>query len=230
MEHILSYTLVRSKKRKKTVTLQVKKDGSIIIHAPYHTPRTEIDGFFKGRSLWIRKKLLEREKLMDKAERPERFVSGEEFLYLGESYPLEICHKDGINGHLLLSQGVFHLAEDKVERARECFIGWYRQRAQEVIPERVAYWSKQYRLFPEEVRITTAWYRYGSCSPIDRLSFSWRIIMAPLRIMDYVIIHELAHIREKNHSTRFWDYLAKMLPDYQTHKTWLRQNGHSLRI
>jgi len=115
-----------------------------------------------------------------------------------------------------------------VEKARELFMGWYRKEAEEKLVERVRYYSNKLQLFPKDIRITSAKYRWGSCSADDRLSFSWRIIMTSFKIIDYVLIHELVHIREKNHSRRFWTCLGSIVPDYRDCRRWLKENGSSL--
>lgn len=230
MAEPLNYQLVRSRKRKKTITLQLKHDGKIVIYAPHHTSRNEIDTFFTEKSSWLQKKLIEREGQAEKADTPKEFVSGEKFLYLGEGYPLEIQDTNSRKTPLRLSYGVFILDKDRVDKARELFLKWYREKAREAIVERVGYWSKKLQLFPVDMRITNARSRYGSCSPQNTLSFSWRIIMAPYTVIDYVVVHELVHIKEKNHARRFWSYLETIIPDYKRRKLWLKENAHLLRM
>ncbi|MGZ3524935.1 MAG: M48 family metallopeptidase, partial [Thermodesulfobacteriota bacterium] len=111
---------------------------------------------------------------------------------------------------------------------RDLFIEWYKREAKEKIEGRVRYYSDRFRLFPKGTKITGAKSRWGSCSRDDRLSFSWRIIMAPVRIIDYILVHELVHIKEKNHSRNFWSALEKILPDYRERRLWLKENGHRL--
>ena len=157
-------------------------------------------------------------------------MPGEKFLYLGEWYPLEIDESDHGALPLRLSFGNFILNKDHVDEARDLFIEWYKREAREKIEGRVRYYSHRFHLFPKRIKITSARSRWGSCSRDNRLSFTWRIIMAPLVIIDYVLVHELAHIREKNHSRKFWTFLEAILPDYREHKVWLKKNGHWLSL
>ncbi len=212
------------------MTLKIRMDGKIVIYAPHHTSKGDIDMFFKEKSSWISKKLIERDRQIDSTEQVKRFVSGERFLYLGEDYPLKFHDTNGGNTPLKLLYGTFLLDKDRVDGAKELFIKWYRKRAAEEVGERVDYYSKRLRLFPLNIKITSARSRYGSCSPDNRLSFSWRIVMAPYPIIDYVVIHELAHIREKNHSRKFWSNVEKIIPDYKKRRLWLRKNGHLLMV
>jgi len=226
MHNGLNFQLIRSKRRRKTISLYIKEDGRIVICVPYHTPKGEIEGFIKERESWVIKKISEKERSIKETEKA--FIPGEKFLYLGESYPLEIGDTNQKGLPLKLSFGKFILDKDHLEEARDVFIHWYKREAKEKIEGRVHYFSNRLQLFPKGLKITSAKYRWGSCSRDSRLSLSWRIIMAPLSVIDYVLIHELVHIKEKNHSKRFWTYLETILPDYRKHRLWLKENGHRL--
>lgn len=228
MDHRLNYQLIRSKKRRKTISLYIKEDGRIFIYAPYRTPKWEIERFIKEKRSWIVKKMSEKERSIKEAEKA--FIPGEKFLYLGESYPLEIEESSNRKVPLKLSFGKFVLDKDHIEEAKDLFIQWYKKEAKARIIERIDFYSNRLQLFSKGIRITSAKYRWGSCSRDNRLSFSWRIIMASLSIIDYILIHELVHIKEKNHSKRFWNYLESILPDYRKHRLWLKKNGHVIRF
>ena len=226
MDNRLNFQLIRSKRRRKTISLYIKEDGRIVICVPYHTPKGEIEGFIKERESWVIKKISEKERSIKETEKA--FIPGEKFLYLGESYPLEIGDTNQKGLPLKLSFGKFILDKDRLEEARDLFIHWYKREAKEKIEGRLHYFSNRLQLFPKGLKITSAKYRWGSCSRDSRLSLSWRIIMAPLSVIDYVLIHELVHIKEKNHSKRFWTYLETILPDYRKHRFWLKENGYRL--
>jgi len=228
MDIHLSYQLKRSKRRRKTISLQIKEDGNIVIYAPYHTPKGEIEKFLDKNQSWIFKKLSEKERSTRKAEKA--FLPGETFFYLGELYPLDIQEANHKGSPLKLSFGKFILDKDRIGEARNLFIKWYKKEAEENLTGRVNYYSHRLQLFPKGVKITSAKYRWGSCSRDNRLSFSWRMIMVPLSVIDYILIHELVHIKERNHSQKFWSYLESILPEYREHKLWLKKNGHSLRL
>ena len=223
-----SYHLIRSKKRRKTISLHIKEDGKIVIYTPYCTPKWEIEKFIEEKESWIIGKISEREKRTKEVEKT--FLPGEKFLYLGEGYPLEIQESSNRGAPLTLAFGKFILSHDRIGEARDLFCHWYKKEAKEKITERVDHYGNRFQLLPEGIKITSARSRWGSCSRDNRLSFSWRIIMASLTIIDYVLIHELVHIREKNHSQKFWNYLESVLPDYRKHRSWLRENGHLLQL
>jgi predicted metal-dependent hydrolase len=227
----VGYSFIRSRERKKTLSLRIMPDGNIVIRAPHRTPKEEIESFFQSKQDWVRKKLREKEDLsLDDSAKTRKFVSGEQFLYLGEFYPLEIESKNGRKTALTLSWSRFILDEERAEEARALFIKWYQAEAKRLFANRVDHYSKKFSLFAANIKITSAECRYGSCSPVNNLSFTWRLVMAPLAVIDYVIIHELVHTKVKNHSRTFWESVASAMPDYKAQREWLRRNNHLLRV
>ena len=225
-----TYKVIRSKNRKKTMTLQITSEGYVVMRTPLRTPDSEIERFFHSRKAWIAKKIKAVEMDKELQDNPRNFAEGENFFYLGDSYPLEITESNGVRKPLMLSHGKFLLTREKAPYAKELFVKWYRNRAREVIGDRVRFWSTRFDLVPTRITITSAWQRYGSCSAQNSLSFSWRLIMAPHEVIDYIIIHELAHIKEKNHTVRFWQYLESLMPEYKNQRHWLRENSHMFRL
>lgn len=228
MSNSLKVQLIKSRRRRRTISLHIKEGGEIVIRAPYRTSRKEIEEFVKERETWVINQLKEEEERRKEVEKT--FIAGEKFLYLGEWYPLEVHESDQKNVPLELSFGKFVLNKCYIEQARDLFVEWYKREAKEKIDPRVRYYSDRFQLIPNGTRITGAKSRWGSCSRDNRLAFSWRIIMAPLQIIDYILLHELVHIKEKNHSRSFWAALEKIFPDYKTCRIWLRKNGHRLCV
>jgi predicted metal-dependent hydrolase len=226
----IDYHIVRSRKRRKTLLLTIERDGKVVMHVPYRTPEHEIEAFFNGKLSWIKKKIDEKKKNIQSPEHPKQFIAGEKFLYLGERYPLEMREPGKGRGHLALSHGVFFLDSDCNAKARDFFIKWYKERAREIFTERVNFYSRQLKLYPKEVRISSARTRYGSCTADNKIFFSFRLVMAPYLEIDYVIVHELVHIKIKNHSRRFWKYMEEVMPEYKKYRKWLKDNSLLLDI
>ena len=224
----LNYSIVRSKNRKRTMTLKLERSGAVVILVPERTPKEEIRRFFRSKVPWIHKKLGELRKSAGNVNTPKRFVPGERFLYLGDEYPLEISQ--GRVPRLTLSHGNFILCRNEAADERQVFVRWYRMRAQEIFAERAAFYAREMGLTFKGIRITSARMRYGSCSFDNRLSFSYRLVMAPYDIIDYIIVHELAHVRFKDHSRDFWKYVEARLPGYKDSKAWLKEKGHLLEV
>ncbi len=225
----IPYTLIRSKKRKRTLSLRIDDDGRVVVQVPHRTPESDVASFVRSKKAWIEENLRLHRQRSRESGRPRRFVSGEALLYLGSSYPLEVCER-GRRQPLALVHGSFQLDDGSRDRARDLFVQWYTARAKEIVAERADHYRRQLEFPPVEVRITGAQNRYGSCSADNRLSFSWRLVMAPYPVIDYVIIHELAHIKHKNHSKRFWGFVENMDPDYKRHRQWLNENNHLLML
>ncbi|HME44966.1 MAG TPA: SprT family zinc-dependent metalloprotease [Syntrophorhabdales bacterium] len=223
------YLLVRSSRRRKTMTLRIDRLGRVVIRAPLYTVKKEVDRFFEQNRAWVRRKLAERYTLQ-KMCKPKSFVPGEEFLFLGKSYPLRLGETNGGIPSISFCSRGFTLPENHTSKARCLFITWYKTKAWEKITERVLHYSRQLNLIPQEIRLMTARTQWGSCSPDNRLSFNWKLVMAADTFIDYVVVHELLHIREKNHSLRFWEALKSLMPDYKERKAWLDENGHLLNI
>jgi predicted metal-dependent hydrolase len=226
----LSYTLLRSGKRRKTLCLQVARDGRIVIRAPLFTPQDEIEKFFLNKLDWLRDRLRKRDRLPEERS-PRAFREGETFLFMGTAYPLRIEPADSaLEGRLFFDSRHFVLGRSDPARGREIFTAWYEEQARRHIGERLEEFSRRLELFPRSFRITAARSFWGSCSAADRLAFNWRLIMAPCSVIDYVIVHELQHLAEKNHSPAFWKRVALVIPDYRDRKLWLRKNGSFLNL
>jgi len=209
--------------RRKTLALIVKPDGSVIVRAPMRIPAKSIDKFIEKYADWVERKRAEA--LAFRPPPPRQYLPGEQFLFLGRAYPLEIV--PGQRPPLLLNGG-FKLSEAAQSRAVDVFERWYRARAKQILSERVRCYAEEHGFAYKAVRITSARTRWGSCSSSGSLSFSWRLILAPVEVVDYVVVHELAHTVFHNHSKRFWKQVEKLMPDYKERKAWLRKNGQQL--
>ncbi len=224
-----AYQLIRTRKRKRTISLSIARNGDIIIRAPFHLKSESIEAFFREKRSWIQKKLRETSAGVDRSV-ARGFVAGEVFPFLGQYYPLEIVAPTDSHRPLLFAQERFYLNERYRTKARDLFISWYKEQAREKIRERVQLYGSRMLLFPDRQKITSARYQWGGCSSKNTLTFTWRIVMAPLPVIDYLVVHELAHIREKNHSSRFWKIVRETFPDYPTMKAWLKSRGHLLDL
>ena len=210
--------ILRSKR--KTIALIVENDGSVSVRAPMRMSATDIQKFVAKHANWVIKKQTEI-RAMPRTQ-PKKYVPGETFLYLGRDYALEAM--EGQQKKLVLEDG-FKIARSVLGDAELVFRNWYRQQSREIIEERAAFLAGKHAFHYDRIRITSARTRWGSCSANGTLSFSWRLIMTPLDIVDYVIIHELAHTVHHNHSKRFWGLVEKILPDYKDRRKRLKQYG-----
>ena len=212
--------------RRKTFALIVQRDGSLVVRAPLRASDKQIGDLVQEKEKWIIAKQ-EAARRMYANTRPKEFVNGEGFLYLGKSYKLAIV--DGNQPALSLSDQ-FYLTKSALPHAEAVFKAWYKQRAKQIISERAAWYAAQNGFVYQRVNITGARTRWGSCGRRGTLNFTWRLIMAPLRVIDYVVIHELAHLKQKNHSKVYWNEVKRLMPDYEDHISWLKANGDTLRL
>lgn len=200
-----------------------------MVRAPARIPAGEVQNFFTEKKTWIDKKLAQLS-VQQRNYKAKQFLSGEDFSYLGRSHKLVVSPTADFPEPLLFIDDTFYLDERYRGVARELFTAWYKERAEAVMRERVKIYSESLRVSPGRERITSARCQWGCCSATNNLSFSWRLVMAPLTMIDYIVVHELAHIKEKNHSSRFWKIVELVLPDYPNRRNWLKQYGYMLRI
>ena len=212
--------LIRSKRR--TIALIVERDGSLTVRAPLRMSTNAIDEFVQKHLEWVEKKRLEMQS-MAPAKPPRRYDVGELFLYMGQHYPLETVTDAK---QKLVLDGSFKLSLQEHRNAEIIFRNWYRRQAATFISQRVVFFAKQHEIEVNSLRITSARTRWGSCSAKGALSFSWRLMMTPPHVIDYVVVHELAHTIHHDHSARFWKLVEKWMPDYRERRKQLRQYGH----
>ncbi len=211
--------------RRKTIAIIIHHDGKVFVRAPIKAPQRLILAFVDSKSDWINEK--KKQALQHPVLPVRRFVDGESFLVLGKEIQLRVVE----NQKIALTLGTeFCISQIALPQARKVFENWYRAYAMKIINDRVEYFSRQHGFRYEKIRITSARTRWGSCSSRGTLSFTWRLVMAPLEIVDYVVIHELAHIRIKNHSPIFWAEVARLMPAYKQSKDWLKKNGRILTL
>jgi predicted metal-dependent hydrolase len=218
----LNYSIVYSKR--KTVTIIVERDRSVVVRAPIGTPAEKIDQLINQKSLWLYEKTRHKQKYSPQPSAKE-FVAGASIPYLGRQYRLDVVSEsfDGI-----LFDDKFMISKRRAYRAPDLFKAWYLERAkQTILPVVKDYGSKTGARY-NNVRISDLKYRWGSCTPRNNLNFNWRLIKAPMRVIEYVIVHELAHLLEPNHTERFWQIVRTQLPDYARAKQWLKENGSLL--
>lgn len=221
----IEYKLIR--RNRKTSSLIVESDGKVIVIVPESFSIEEVERLIQSKIYWIYTKIAEFEDL-NNSKVNRQFRNGQGFLYLGSSYRLEIT--DDTDQDLKLYRGRFYLRKSKVEDARKLFKNFYREKGVKKIEEIVNKYKRQMGVDPKSIRIMELKNRWGSCSDEGSLNFNWKCLMAPLTIIDYIVVHELAHIISKNHSEEFWNAIDKVMPDYEKKKNWLRKNGASLDI
>jgi predicted metal-dependent hydrolase len=222
----INYTVKRSRKRRKTISLQISNNSEVTICAPYFTPAGEINRFVREKQNWIQRTI---QKQTSRQPKEKEYATGELFYYLGESFPLEVFFEENARKGLVFWSNRFYLnSPNAAVDGMSFFVSWYKTKAREHLSQRVNFFSRQLGLFPNKVKVTSAERRWGSCSEDNNISFSFRLIMTPPAVIDYVIVHELMHIKEKSHSARFWKLIEAVMPEYKIYRRWLKEDGEKL--
>lgn len=227
---IIEYEVIR--KERKTLSITVRADGSIIVSAPFTIDEEKIEKTVLSKAKWIWQKL----KLVSTNSeifKGKEYISGESFAYLGKNYRLKITIDKTIKlPSMKLYRGKFEITvnENNETIIKNTIEKWYREQAKLKIEERIKIYGEKLRLLPNEITVKELKKSWGTCTSKGNITLNWKIIMTPLSVIDYVVIHELCHLKYHNHSKEFWNLLGVYIPDYQKKKEWLKINGSELKI
>ena len=225
------YTVQRTS-RKKSATIKVE-NKEVIVVVPKTLSKKRINELVEKKSPWINKKLHEYENLVP--TKPKEYVSGESFTYLGRNYRLKII--EGASEEIKLKHGqlvIGNLSKESEystsELIRSSLENWYIERANEKLIKKNKRYSKLIGVNPRSIKVKSYKSRWGSCTVKGDVSYNWKIVIAPNRIIDYLVIHELCHLIHHNHSPLYWKTVENYCSDYKESREWLRINGSSLLI
>lgn len=224
---------VRRSKRRKTVGVTVERDASLVAHLPEGTSIDQASGLIRTKLVWIHQKLASHEGAPRQSifRRPE-FVDGEGFYFLGQHYRLKLVDAKPAEGPVptVRFEGERLLFRREQAAAGEKRIAeYYTRAAHPYLNDAVRRWKKVVGVEPARyVQVMDLGFRWGSCSADRTLNFHWRVMQLPPHVIDYVVAHELAHLKIPDHSPAFWQEVRRVLPNYQTHRNWLREKGGNL--
>ena len=220
-----SYKVRRSEKRKK-LTITVERDRNVIVHAPSHASDETIERIVESKRQWIFEKTKHKQKYQELPHPPgKELVNGESALYLGRQYRIEVV-KDGLSDIKFAQR--FMVPASHAARRKGVMRDWYITRARDKILPRVEHHARNLGVEFKQARIVDSRYRWGSCTLQDNVNFNWRLIKAPMFVIDYVIVHELAHLIEANHTPDFWNIVRTQAPTMNKARFWLKENGQIL--
>ena len=215
--------------RIKSVDIRVD-DGAVSIVVPASLDTQRISQLLTDKKQWIKAKInLHREA---QPASLKKFVSGEALSYLGRNYRLKIYTGSFkpiklMHGHLTVT---VPRGKQNTDAIRNALIHWYKEKAEAKLREKVERYIDAVGVSPKSVGIKSYKSRWGSCSASGKIDFNWKIIMAPNRIVDYVVIHELCHLKHHDHSPKFWKEVERVIPDYLACKEWLKENAGAIEI
>ena len=224
----LRVEVLRSKR--KTSVLHIVGD-ELQIRVPNRVRDRKIVEILETKERWIRNKViqLQNQRITNKRE----FISGESFSLFGRNLYLKVLEggKVGtqlIDDYLITTVRTSEIGDLRKSRIKTYLEKWYIQEAYQKLEEKVMRYSKIIRVFPREIKVRNYKTRWGSCDSKGRLTFNFHLIKAPHEIVDYVVIHELCHMIQPNHSKFFWNEVARFDPSFKNHKKWLKLNGADL--
>ena len=225
----LKYAIHRSARRRKTVAVTVDQAGSILVVAPERLAVARLDAIVVRKAGWIVRRLRRTED-HNPPPAPREFVSGESVLYLGRHYRLKVRPDE--TGPARLRGGWLHVpapaGAQQAARVRTAMIAWFRRHAAVRLPERAEAWRTKAGVAPPRVVIADQRKRWGSCDHRGTIRLNWRIVQAPMRLVDYVVVHELVHLRHRGHGRDYWQAVGRVMPDYERRREDLRQWGTRL--
>ena len=229
----IDYEVRRSRRRRKTVQITVD-GGGVQVAAPMTTPHDDLRAIVRKRAGWILSHASDR--MLEAA--PKRFVSGETLPYLGRNVRLVVEDTDVRTAEVRFDHWRFRVAapkglsgDERYESIRRAVVRWYRSRAEERLGDVVDRWTPRLG-HGDRIRVLVRdqRQRWGSCAPDGTLRFNWRVMMVKPALMEYVVVHELAHLTHRNHSSEFWALIASVMPDAQRRRQRLRESGRSLPL
>lgn len=234
-QDMIPYTIKWSERRK-TVSISVDADG-VSVTAPTNTSMEKIKEVVYQKAQWIRTQQVHfNEMIADSHKRS--FLSGEKLPYLGRQYRLKVIKcADILQPSFQFQQGTFiaTVPEQITEEQHRPILlplyeQWIKQKGEAFIRNRMSRFTIKLKLEPSAIKIKHQQRRWGSCTANGQVLINWRILLAPVSIIDYVLAHELAHLKYMDHSKAFWDTLGMLVADYEERKEWLRINGRTLYI
>lgn len=231
---VIDYRVERSNRRN-IVTIAVEPTGTVLIKAPAEASVRRLDDVVRAKAPWIHRQLVE---LRDLGSGPvaKEFVAGESYSYLGRTYRLRILQSHEVRVAAAALHGAFLTVcvspGDRPDNSliKGAIVGWYRRQGLRRLPERVATFAARVGVREPIVLVREQAKRWGSCSSEGALRFNWRIMMAPMSLVDYVVAHEVCHLVIKDHSNRFWRLLGRVLPDFEERRAKLRAEGQQYQL
>lgn len=206
--------------RSRSITIRLNEHGEVVVTTPRWTPKFFIERTIEKSKEWI-------EKQRAALEQEKKKISSNGVLYLGEEYQVRI--DDKINEVILRGNEILiHPVEETKQSLHRALLRWYKAQAEIILHTLAIDTAKEMKISFVSLVVRDQKSRWGSCSATKHLNFSWRLIMAPIEVIRYVVVHELAHIQHMNHSLSFWREVELYDPAYTSHRLWLKKHGRLL--
>ncbi len=218
----IDYQIVH--KKRKTLGIYIDVYGNIELRVPKNTTDKQVELLIESKWSWIIKKQRE-QKEKTKGFKKKNYQDEEELLYLGKHYPIRITVDEGLSGASV------HLGEDVLEITlpthdetliKKLMVKFYKQQCKRLVEGRIKIYQGNFKVKPKNIKITSNKQNWGTCNTLRELTFNWKLAMAPLDVIDYVVIHEMCHMVHMNHDRSFWRLVGKHMPNYEEKQAWLQ--------
>jgi predicted metal-dependent hydrolase len=213
--------------RRKTVSIFIERDGSVRVLAPASLNDDIIENAVRAKQYQIFTKLAKWQEL-NQGKVNRQYVNGQSFLYFGRNYRLSIVENQKVP--LKLTKGYLTIDKSKLDKADKVFEQFYKEKAKKKILERLKLIEEKFEQKPTSIKVMELQNRWASWTPKHGLNFHWKCAMAPVQVIDYIITHEMVHLKYPNHSPAFWNELDKKMLDYKEHAEWLTRNGVKMSL
>jgi predicted metal-dependent hydrolase len=227
----IAYGIRRSEKRR-TIALTIVPDLGVVLTAPLSVSVARLDRLVHNKARWIVERLRAVAGVAPLA--PREFVSGESIRYLGRQHRLRVLERIEPapvrldHGTFIVTVAPGRASASRAAAVRERLVAWFREHAEPRLRDRAEHWARQMGLRPPQVVLAAQQKRWGSCTANGLVRLNWRIVQAPMSLIDYVVAHELVHLRRHEHSPAFWRALAVVMPEYEARRQALRELGPGL--
>lgn len=210
-------------KNRKTVGIYIDFYGNVEVQAPKGTTEEKILQIIEGKWEQIQLRIKE---MKDRLTGPKEMVfeQGERFLYLGKDYPILISEDKDMKKDKVVFEGdtlYIYVKQFEQERIRKALKRFYYQQCKRLVEKRIQYYQSHFKVKPRSFRISDSKTTWGTCNGMRELTFNWKLSMAPLEVIDYVVVHEMCHMVHLNHDRSFWRLVGKIMPNYEQHENWL---------
>jgi predicted metal-dependent hydrolase len=219
-------------KKRTSIGISIDLYGKVEVQAPKGTPEDYILQFVEEKWDWIQQNLQE---MQERTRGPKKkaYDHSESFLYLGESYPIQVTQDITIKQDYVVFEGdylhivVNQLEDEKIKQALKRF---YYQQCKSLVERSIKSYQSNFKLKPRSIRISDNNTNWGTCDFKQQLTFNWKLAMAPQKVIDYVVVHEMCHMVHLNHDRSFWRLVGKIMPDYQEQENWLALSSWKMTV
>ena len=231
----IPFIITRKKGRFTSVTMRVKPDGVVYVTAPRLMPQFVLNQILHTREEWFKKQIA---RYAQQKKESKQYKSGEHILYFGKEYPMKLhVSFNHLVTKIEFIDSIFHVfvhaghpeAKQK-ELIQKTFKRWFMSEGKAYLIQRANYFASLIRMEYKSLTLKTVSSIWGSCSRDQKLTFNWKLILTPPEIIDYVVAHEISHLKHKHHQKSFWDQVELFDPDHRKHRAWLRKNSSNITI